>query len=104
MKQFFVKRSTKVSRQVTLFGSPHFLFLGLRLIAVSTKVQGPVEDHPVQFRLKGYPQFPGIILNPVDADIDLPRNALPLGKVEGDNIRVIVVLQVLPVYIKETPV
>ena len=58
----------------------------------------PVEDDPVQFLSDRTPKFPCILPNPVDADVDFPANRLTRTRQrEGDNIRIKVMLEELPV-------
>ena len=54
-----------------------------------------MKDNPVKFLPKGLVEVLCIVADAVDADIDLPYNGLAgPGQVEGNNIGIIVMLQV----------
>ena len=61
-----------------------------------------MEDHPVQFGFDAGTQGLGIILYPINTDIDFANGGRAGREVECDDIRIIIVLQVLPVDFKET--
>lgn len=55
-----------------------------------------MKNHPVKFSLQAFPQCPGIVPNPVNTDIYLPFYRLTFGRqLEGDDVRIKVVLQEL---------
>ena len=60
-----------------------------------------MEDHPVQFGFDAGAKGAGIIFYPVDADIDFTNGGWAGRKVKCDNVRIIIVLQVLTVDFKE---
>lgn len=67
------------------------------------QVQGTMEDHPVQFVLKGDIPIQGIFLNAIDTDIYLTGDhpAVSCRKGEGQNIGKIVMIQKTSVQIEE---
>ena len=61
-----------------------------------------MEDHPVKFLSKGRVKLMGIIPNPINTNVDLSVYRLSrIRKAESDDIRIIIVLQVLPVNFQE---
>lgn len=61
-----------------------------------------MKNNPVQFLFKGAVKLPGIISYPLKAYVNLTLYAAGIfGEVEGDDIRIIIVLQVLLVYPKQ---
>ena len=54
-----------------------------------------MEDHPMQLLLYGTAKFPGILPNPINTNINFRRYRMTgIGKIKGDDIGVVVVLQV----------
>ncbi len=91
-----------VSGKVLVFFSPHKLFFFCRLVLVTTEVQRPMEDNPVQFIAEGGTELLGIVPHPVNTDVDLTNNRCGMaGKVEGDNISKVIMLQVLAVDLQQ---
>ena len=64
-------------------------------------MQGAMEDHPVQFGFDTGTQGLGIILYPVNTDINFANGGRAGRQVECDDVRIIIMLQVLPVNFKE---
>lgn len=75
--------------------SPHFLLLSLKLISVSTQMQGSMENNPVQLGSKGNTEDFGIFSHSVDTDINFRLDiARIFGKFESDDICIIIMTQI----------
>ena len=85
----------EIGIQVLILHLPHKSHILRRLVLVPAKVQGPVEDNPVKFPAEGLVKVLGIVAHPIDTDIDFPGHGLAgLGHVEGDDVCIVIVLQV----------
>jgi hypothetical protein len=61
-------------------------------------MQNPMKDHAMDLIFKENAHFPGVIFNPVRANIDLALDRLAgIGKIEADYVSIEIMLQVLPV-------
>ena len=76
----------------------HYFSFARSLVVDATKVEDAVDDDAVQFPFIRLVELFGIGSHSVQADKEVARNAVPFGLVEGDDIRVIIMLQVLTVY------
>jgi len=54
-----------------------------------------VYDNPVQFIFKIHTQCLSVLLDPINTDVHFPTDNISLGVVKGDDVREVVVLQVL---------
>lgn len=85
----------KVGLQILILHLPHLPYIPGGFILISTQVQGPMEDNPVEFPAKRLVKVLSVVPYPVDADIDLPCHRLAgFGHIKGDDVRIIIVLQV----------
>jgi hypothetical protein len=72
--------------------------LFLCFVVNAAKVEDAMDDDTVQFFGEvGVQQF-GVCLDCIKADEEVAGDSVPLSIVEGDDIGVVIVLQVLPVY------
>ena len=56
-----------------------------------------MDDDPVEFRLISRTKLLGIGGHRVEADEEVARNLLLLRIVEGDDIRIVIMLEILPI-------
>ena len=64
-------------------------------------MQYSVDDDPVEFRIVGRIELQGIGAHGVEADENVARNTVPFRVVERDDVRVIIVLQILAGYFQK---
>lgn len=64
-------------------------------------MQGAVKNNPQHFTVVTGAQGGGIVFNPVCTDVHFGSNAFALAQVERNDIRVIIMLQVIAVYLEQ---
>lgn len=83
--------------QGLVLGSLHDFALARPLVVDSTQVQNAMHHHTVELLLIGLAQLLGIGTYGVDTDKEVAAYFVTSRIVKGDNVRIVVMLQVLPV-------
>ncbi len=78
----------------------HNLAFALALVVDAAKVQNTVDDYAVQLLLICRPHHFAVAAHGVERDEKVAADDIILAVVEGDDVGVIVMLQVLAVYLK----
>ena len=87
-------------RECLVLGGFHDFALARTLVVDAAQVQDAMDDDAVQLGvIRGIELF-GIGAHRVEADKQVARNAVSFGIVEGDDVGVIIVLQVLAVHLQ----
>lgn len=99
--KYVISRGTslfEVNCEILILLSPHFFNFSGAFILIATQMQSAVENNAVELGFEGNSLGFCIIPNPVDTDIYFTLNGLPFfGKFKTDDIRVVIVSQVLAV-------
>ncbi len=91
-----------IKRYVLVFLGTHDLLVRGCLVFKTTEVQGTMENYPQAFFFERSAQGLGIVPYAVKTNIDLTNDlVLFFREIKGDDIGIIVVLQMVLVYLQE---
>ena len=76
-------------------------FLRGGFVFIPKQVKNSVNDYSSKFNLKREFQTISIISNPVDADIDFPRNLLRFRIIECDDVCEVIVFEIVAIDVQE---
>jgi hypothetical protein len=79
----------------------HLGGFGGGLVALAEEVEDAVDDHAMELLLERHAEPDGVLPYPVDTDHDVARDKTTRDIVEGDDIGIGVVVEVLPIDAEE---